>query len=58
MHACFRGVRRRGVGGGGGAWKWFPCIAKRFLDRDGDGKIQEEVTQIGMKLLGNLLKRR
>lgn len=33
-------------------------IAKRFLDKDGDGKIQEEVTQIGMKILGNLFNRR
>ncbi len=33
-------------------------LVKKFLDKDGDGKVKEEVTQIGMKILSNLLGRR
>lgn len=32
-------------------------LITQFLDRDGDGKVQEEITQIGMNLLKNFFKR-
>lgn len=33
-------------------------LAHQLLDRDGDGNITEEITQLGMKALGGLFKRK
>ncbi len=33
-------------------------LVKKFLDKDGDGKVKEEVQQIGMRILSNILSGR
>lgn len=33
-------------------------LITKFLDKDNDGNVTEEIASIGMKMLGNLLKRK
>ncbi|NJL74924.1 MAG: hypothetical protein HC892_07725 [Saprospiraceae bacterium] len=33
-------------------------LITKFLDKNNDGKVTEEIASIGMKMLGNLLKRK